>query len=180
MSKIILGIDPGYGRMGWGVIDFWGQKSEYVAADCLETAASLRFEQRLQAVFHEVSQLIKVYKPEALAVESLFFNTNAKTAILTSHARGVIVLAGVEAGLPVYDYTPLQVKQALVGYGRGDKKQVQTMLKFHLNLSELPRLDDACDALAVALTHAYTNRKITNYQWTIIKQNISTYIQIKK
>ena len=154
----ILGIDPGYAITGWGVIDFTDQKARFVASDCIKTATDLNFPRRLEIIYDEVVRLIKNYKIKALAAESLFFNTNPKTAIFVSQARGVVLLAGVKNHLPVFDYTPLQVKQALIGYGRGEKKQIQTMLKFHLGIKNLPRQDDACDALAVALTHAYTNQ----------------------
>lgn len=156
----ILGIDPGYGRIGWGIIDYSKRKAKYIACDCITTSKNSPFNDRLLTVFKAITDVIKKQKVEEIAVESLFFNTNQKTAILASHARGVIVLAGVMSGLPVFDYTPLQVKQALIGYGRADKKQVQDILKFHLQTEEVFKQDDAADAVAVALTHAYTNRRL--------------------
>ena len=160
MKNIILGIDPGYGRTGWGVIEKTDQDVKYLAAGCIETDPKSQFGDRLAVVYRQVCKLIKKFQPQALSVETLYFNKNAKTVILASQARGVIVLAGVENHLPVYDYTPLQVKQALVGYGRGEKQQVQSMLLYHLKITSLPKQDDACDALAVALSHAYTNQQL--------------------
>ncbi|NMC36366.1 crossover junction endodeoxyribonuclease RuvC [Candidatus Beckwithbacteria bacterium] len=156
----ILGIDPGYGRVGWGVISKDGSKTKYIDCSCFETKVGLPFARRLELIYVEITTIIKKFEIEEVAIESLFFNTNAKTAILAAHARGVIVLAGVQAGLPVFDYTPLQVKQALLGYGRAEKKQVQTMVQFQLQLKEKVKQDDAADGLAIALTHAFTNQKL--------------------
>jgi len=156
----ILGIDPGYGRVGWGVVEYKDNKAKYLDCGCIETPAKSLFSDRINTIFDEVSKVIKEYRIEEVAVESLFFNTNQKTAMLASQARGVIILAGVRSGLSVFDYTPLQVKQALIGYGRADKKQIQTMLAFHLQIKEDFKQDDAADAVAVALTHAYTNKRL--------------------
>ena len=156
----ILGIDPGYGRVGWGVINYDHKKAYFTACECIITDAKLPFTTRLEQVFDEVNDIIKRHGIDELAVESIFFNTNTKTAMLASQARGVILLAGIKAKIPVFDYTPLQVKQALIGYGRADKKQIQTMLQFHLQMKEIITQDDAADALAIALTHAYTNQRL--------------------
>ncbi|NMB56385.1 crossover junction endodeoxyribonuclease RuvC [Candidatus Beckwithbacteria bacterium] len=157
---LILGVDPGYGRVGLGIIDFDRNKASFVHAFCFETDKNLPFSQRLSLIFDEIDKVIKKYQIEALAVESLFFNTNPKTALFVAQARGVILLSGVKNKIFCFDYTPLQVKQALIGYGKADKKQIQQMLKFHLGVKDLPKQDDACDALAVALTHAYTNQSL--------------------
>jgi crossover junction endodeoxyribonuclease RuvC len=157
---IILGIDPGYGRVGWGLISFQKQKAEYIDCGLLETKVNSDFYLRIEKIYNFMQKIIKKYKPDVLAIESVFFNTNQKTAILTSQARGVIAIAGINQKLPVFDYTPLQVKNALIGYGRADKKQIQAMLSYHLTLKQKIKQDDAADALAVALTHAYTNQKM--------------------
>jgi len=157
----ILVIDPGYGRVGWSIISFEKQKAEYIACGLLETEANSDFYQRLKTIIEEIENIIDQYTPEVLAMESVFFNTNAKTAILTSQARGAIALCAIQKKLAIFDYTPLQVKNALIGYGRADKKQIQTILKYHLNLKEEIKQDDSADALAIALTHAYTNRRLS-------------------
>ncbi len=155
---IILGIDPGYGRVGWGVIDFTKQKAHYLDSGLIETKANSDFYIRLLEIVKKIEQIIKLYKPNDMAIESVFFNTNAKTAILASQAKGAISLVGLQKGLKIFDYTPLQVKNALIGYGRADKKQIQTILKYHLKLPNIITQDDTADALAIALTHAYTNQ----------------------
>ena len=160
MKQIILGIDPGYGRTGWAIISYSDNKPKLVAADLIETQKDSIFPQRINQIFDHISQLIDLYKPSCMAVESIFFQKNAKTAIDVSQARGVILLAGHRRDLPIYDYTPLQVKNALIGYGKGDKKQIIQILSFHLQQSKLPKQDDTCDAVAVALTHAYTNPRL--------------------
>jgi crossover junction endodeoxyribonuclease RuvC len=154
----ILGIDPGYARVGWGIIDYANNKPAYLSCDCIETPALKDFSLRLGAIYEQIEKIIEDNKVDCMAIENLFFNTNQKTAILVSQARGVIILAGVQAKIPVYDYTPLQVKNALIGYGRADKKQIQTMLKYHLNIKTDFKQDDAADAVAIALTHAYSNK----------------------
>lgn len=153
----ILGIDPGYGKVGWGIINFEKNKPEFIECDCIETKPNSSFPERINIIYDKILKIIKKNKIDCLAIESLVFNTNQKTAILVAQARGVIMLTGIKSKIPVFDYTPLQVKNALIGYGRADKKQVQTMLKFHLRIKQDFDQDDAADALAVALTHAYTN-----------------------
>ena len=122
------------------------------------TPAKTDLEDRLNTIFDELCRLISYYKAENLAVEELFFNTNVKTGIAVAHGRGVILLAGKKSGVPIYEYTPLQVKQAVVGYGRAEKQQVMAMVKMLLNLQKIPRPDDAADALAMAICHAHTLR----------------------
>ena len=151
---IILGIDPGTATTGFGIIEKKNDKIGLIACGCILTSAGLSLDRRLDSVFKDVSKLIEKYKPNALSCEEIFFFKNAKTVISVSHSRGVVLLAGRRAKIPVYEYTPLQVKQALTGYGRADKKQIQEMVKILLGLESVPRPDDAADAVAVAVCHA--------------------------
>ncbi|MEK7111433.1 MAG: crossover junction endodeoxyribonuclease RuvC [Patescibacteria group bacterium] len=148
---IILGIDPGFARMGWGLVNKTGAKFSLIDYGCLETSPETGLSDRLELIFDGVFKIIKKYKPDLAGVETLFFNTNAKTAVKVGEARGVLLLALKKSGVKVIDITPLQVKQAVAGYGRAEKTQVQKMVKALLNLKEIPRPDDAADALAVAL-----------------------------
>lgn len=153
----ILGIDPGIGRTGWGSITRI-QNSELRVQNygCIETSPTLDIEKRLQQVYQQIIDIIKKEKPDSIAIEELFFNTNAKTALIVGQARGVILLAAAEAHLRVGIYTPLQVKIAVTGYGRAEKHQVGTMIKTILNLPKIPTPDDVADALAIAITHAFS------------------------
>lgn len=153
---IILGIDPGTATTGYGIIKSEKGNIQAVAYGCILTKSSESLETRLAVIFDELTKIIKKFKPEMAAVEELFFASNTKTAISVGHARGVILLACSKAGAPVYEYTPLQVKQAVCGYGRGDKQQIQKMVKTLLNLEEIPKPDDAADGLAIAICHAHT------------------------
>ena len=153
---IILGIDPGYAIVGVGVINFDGNKFKVIDYFAITTKAGMSFEKRLKEIYDGVNEVIEKYKPTHMAIEELFFNDNAKTAIHVGQARGVIVLAGINNGLEIFEYTPLQVKQAVVGYGRADKAQVQQMTKALLNLNSVPKPDDVADALAIALCHAHS------------------------
>ncbi|MDO8886706.1 crossover junction endodeoxyribonuclease RuvC [Candidatus Oleimmundimicrobium sp.] len=155
---IILGLDPGLAITGFGVIDCKGNRLKPISYGCIRTEAKLSLPVRLDKVFKEMEILINKYNPQEVAVESLFFNSNAKTVFAVGQARGVALLAMARAGLPVSDYTPLQVKQAVVGYGRADKLQVQNMVKTLLCLSEYPKPDDAADALAIAICHAHSRK----------------------
>ncbi|MFH1291937.1 MAG: crossover junction endodeoxyribonuclease RuvC [bacterium] len=150
-SEIILGIDPGFGRIGWGVIIQEGKDWLPVNYGCIETDMKERFVDRLAELHKEVKKIIKKYKPTRMAVEDLFFFKNLKTAIKVGQARGVILLTGVENGLAIDEFTPLQVKQAITGYGRAEKKQMQKMVQAILSLKQPIESDDAADALAVAL-----------------------------
>lgn len=152
----ILGIDPGIGRCGWAVIESEGSKVKALGYGCIETHAKLSIEQRLEQVYREVGEILKKHKPDAFSIEELFFNNNAKTAFVVGQARGVILLAASQAGLPANIYTPLQVKIAVTGYGRAEKGQIGKMVKTILALKEVPKLDDTSDALAVALAHAFS------------------------
>ena len=158
---IILGIDPGYAIVGVGVIDFDGNKFKVIDYYAITTKADMAFENRLKVIYDGVNEVIAKYKPQHMAIEELFFNDNAKTAIHVGQARGVIVLAAVNNGVGVFEYTPLQVKQAVVGYGRADKLQVQQMTKALLNLNAIPKPDDVADALAIALCHAHSYNSAT-------------------
>ncbi len=152
----IIGIDPGIARTGWGVID--AQKTNCKVQDfgCIETHSSVSLPERLNILFRELQLTITQSKPQALAIEELFFNTNAKTALIVGQARGVVLLAAAQNNLPVAIYTPLQVKIAITGYGRAEKSQIGHMVKALLKLPVIPKPDDTADALAIALTHAFT------------------------
>ena len=153
---IILGIDPGYAIVGTGVVEYSGNKFRAIDYRAVTTEANMPFELRLKVIYDGVTQLINEYKPNFMSIEELFFNSNAKTAIAVGQARGVILLAAVNAGVPVFEYTPLQVKQAIVGYGRAAKNQVQQMVKAMLALSAVPKPDDVADALALAICHGHS------------------------
>jgi len=140
--------------MGYGILDYSGNRFTPVDYGCLRSTAGVPQHLRLQKLYNELNNLLKKYKPDCLAVEELFFNRNTKTALVVGQARGIVLLAAAEAGIEVYEYTPLQVKQAAVGRGRAEKGQVQYMVKIILNLPEIPRPDDVADALAVAICHA--------------------------
>ena len=152
----IIGIDPGYAIMGWGILDLKGNKFSVVDYGSITTDAGVDAAKRLQHIYAELGAIIAKYEPEEAAIEELFFNNNAKTVILVGEARGIAVLACANAGLNISEYTPLQIKQALVGYGRADKKQVQAMVKAILNLKEVPRPDDTADAVAAAICHGHS------------------------
>jgi len=156
----ILGIDPGIGRLGWGIVSHDKGVDSYIDSGCFETQANSDLPKRLLKIYDFLENLIKIYQPEALAVESLFFATNAKTAIDVAAARGVVLLAGKKARLPIFQYTPLQVKSTLTGYGQADKKQIQYMIGKILKLKEIPKTDDAADAVAIALTHAFNIKSV--------------------
>ena len=152
----IIGIDPGYAIMGWGILDLKGNKFSVVDYGSITTDAGVDAAKRLQHIYAELGAIIAKYEPEEAAIEELFFNKNAKTVILVGEARGIAVLACANAGLEISEYTPLQIKQALVGYGRADKKQVQAMVTAILNLKEVPRPDDTADAVAAAICHGHS------------------------
>ena len=149
----ILGIDPGTAIVGFGVIDVDGQKKTMIDAGVIRTPANQPLEIRLETIYSELNEIMKSNKPEVMVIEQLFFGRNVTTAISVSHARGVIILAGQQAGLQIEEFTPPQIKQALTGTGSADKKQVQEMVKLLLNLKEVPQPDDCADALAAALTY---------------------------
>jgi crossover junction endodeoxyribonuclease RuvC len=152
----IMGIDPGIAIVGFGLIDKQGSKLVPVQYGCIQTEAHTDSAVRLKMVYDSMVQLIDKYKPDAVAIEKLFFNRNVTTAMAVSQARGVLILAAVQQGLEIGEYTPLQVKQAVVGYGKAEKKQVQEMVKLFLHLSAVPKPDDVADALAIAICHAHS------------------------
>ncbi len=151
----ILGIDPGYAIMGYGILDFKGNKFTPVTYGSILTEAHTPNEERLMKLYDELTEIVKEYKPDAASIEELFYNTNATTAIMVGEARGMALLACAQNGVQINEYTPLQIKSSLTGYGRADKKQVQTMVKMILGLSEVPKPDDTADALAAAICHAH-------------------------
>ena len=149
----ILGIDPGYAIVGWGVLDYSNNKFTPIDFGAVTTEAGTPFELRLERIYDDVTAIIERYRPESMAIEKLFFNNNAKTAIDVSQARGVTLLAAVKQGIDIFEYTPLQVKQSVVGYGRAEKKQIIYMTRLILKLDSDPRPDDTADALAAAICH---------------------------
>ncbi|MDQ6693560.1 MAG: crossover junction endodeoxyribonuclease RuvC [Chloroflexota bacterium] len=165
MSSITLGIDPGTAIMGYGLVErvasvpgtTHGEELRMVEYGALYTPANAPLQERLPMLYDGLMQILKEYKPEWLAIEQLFFNKNVRTALAVGHARGVAILAGAHAGLGVSEYTPLQVKQAVVGYGRATKEQVQTMVRLLLQMDHIPRPDDAADALAIAICHIHSS-----------------------
>lgn len=153
---IILGIDPGIAIVGWGVIEYQSSRFKTIAYGAITTEAGLDVEVRLAQVYRELCEIITFYKPDEMAVEELFFNTNVTTGIAVAEARGVILLAGIQNALRIAEYTPLQVKSAIAGYGRAEKKQVMSMVASLLRLKNVPKPDDTADALAIAVCHAHT------------------------
>lgn len=157
----ILGIDPGLARTGWGVIEEGNNKPSAIDFGCIETDKSLSEPERIKIIYAQIMSIISKYSPDNLAIEKLFFNKNVKTALSVAQARGVVILAGINKNLTIDEYTPLQVKIAVTGYGRADKKQIGQMIKINFNLKDIPKPDDVSDALAIALTHA-VSYKIRN------------------
>lgn len=151
---IILGIDPGIAILGYGIIKYEYNKFTAIDYGAITTDSKQSMPDRLGLLYNGLEELIKIHRPQAFAVEELFFNKNVKTALTVGHARGVILLAAHQHNLNIFEYTPLQVKQAIVGYGRAEKKQVQQMVKILLHLNEIPKPDDVADALAIAICHA--------------------------
>lgn len=151
----VLGIDPGTGRVGWGLVNHEKGSDSLVECGCFETRVNSELPERLEKIYTFLTDLISDNKPDILAVESLFFEKNVKTAIDVGAARGVILLTGQKANLPIYQYTPLQVKSSLTGYGKAEKSQIQFMVTKILHLKEIPKPDDAADAVAIALTHLF-------------------------
>jgi len=160
----ILGIDPGVATVGFGIITETGGEPKPWQFGAITTPAGLRLALRLTQIHADVSELIATFKPDAIAVEELFFNTNLKTAVAVAHGRAAVILAGEEHGVPMFEYTPLQVKKAVAGYGRATKKQVMDMVRRILSMAEAPKPDDAADALAVAICHARYANSLMNIQ----------------
>ena len=161
---VILGIDPGLATIGWGVVDYSGSRFKVLGYGALETPAGVALEERLLMINQGMKELISRYRPEQMAVEELFFNTNITTGIRVAEARGVILMTAHAMGVKLFEYTPLQVKQAVVGYGRAEKKQVINMVTMLLGLSAPPKPDDTADALAIAICHAHSGAsRISGY-----------------
>jgi len=152
----ILGVDPGIARLGWAIVEVQRSKVESRSFGCIETSSKMSREKRLQEIFLELSRIIKKYRPEALSIEELFFGDNSKTAFVVGEARGIVLLTAAQSGLEIGFYTPLQVKLALTGFGRAQKPQIAQMVKTILKLDKIPKMDDTTDALAIALTHAFS------------------------
>ena len=159
----IIGIDPGYAIVGYGVIEYIDNKFKIVEYGAITTESNQNMNERFKSIHDDLNTIIERTKPEFLAIEELFFNSNQKTAINVAQARGVLLLSALNHGISVHEYTPLQVKQAVVGYGRAEKKQVQLLVKSILGLEKVPKPDDTADALAIAVCHAHSyNPRVQN------------------
>jgi len=154
----ILGIDPGLATVGYGVIEYHKGVFTTLSYGSVTTPAHTPVEQRLKTIHEDIDTIIKRFSPDEMAIEELFFNQNITTAITVAEARGVIIMTAAQNNVPVFEYTPLQVKQAVVGYGKAEKKQVMLMVSSLLKLAATPKLDDTCDALAIAVCHAHTGK----------------------
>lgn len=150
---IVLGIDPGYALMGWGVVEIIGSRMRLLGYGCIETKAGTPMQHRLRTLQLGVRDLVNIYHPDEVAFEELFFAQNVTTALMVGAARGAAIIAAAEYTENLYEYTPMQIKQAITGYGKADKKQIQQMVKLLLGMDELPKPDDAADAIACAITH---------------------------
>ena len=158
----ILGIDPGVATIGFGVVEAERNRQRLIKCGVITTPAHTSLPSRLEQIFRDMADLLDLFKPDAVSIEELFFNTNITTGIAVAHARGVILLACRIAGVQIFEYTPLQVKQAVTGYGKAEKKQVMDMVKRLCNLPAPPRPDDAADAVALALCHARSTTSLLN------------------
>ena len=154
----VIGVDPGIAITGWGVVEGDGVNLAMIACGVITTPAGTLLPERLQTIYHQLTGILGQYQPETAALEELFFSKNAKTALVVGHGRGVAMLALANANLSVTEYKPLEVKQAITGYGGADKRQMQQMIKLLLSLDDIPRPDDAADALAVAICHLHSAR----------------------
>ncbi|MGI5972015.1 MAG: crossover junction endodeoxyribonuclease RuvC [Oscillospiraceae bacterium] len=159
---LILGIDPGFAIIGFGLINSEGSRQTLLRYGVITTESGLPLPKRLFRIEQDMTELLDTLKPDCVAIEELFFNTNVKTALNVAQARGVIVATAERCGLPIFEYTPLQVKQTIAGYGRAEKKQVMEMTKRLLSLQNIPKPDDAADALAIALCHARSASSLLN------------------
>ena len=156
-NMVIFGIDPGYAIVGCGVVRYEKNNFFLMGYGAVTTDKDMTFNKRLTKIYDDITELLEKFKPDAVSIERLYFNTNQKTAIDVAQARGVIVLAVEKAGIPLFEYTPLQVKQSIVGYGRAEKQQVQEMTRMFLHLDKIPKPDDAADALALAICHGHAS-----------------------
>lgn len=159
---IILGIDPGVATIGFGLIESQGQKNRVIRYGVITTPAGLPLSERLLQISENMQDLLRQFPPDEMGVEELFFSKNVTTGIAVAHGRGIILLEAERQGIPIYEYTPMQVKQAVTGYGKAEKKQVMNMTQRLLKLKELPRPDDAADALAVAICHSRATSSLLN------------------
>ena len=152
----ILGIDPGFAIVGYSIVDYIGNKFVLVDCGAIITKSTESFPLRLTKIYNELNEIVEKYKPDTMSVEELFFNKNTKTAIHVAQARGVILIVGCKNNVDTFEYTPLQIKQAVTGYGRADKVQVQKMVQSILKIADLPKLDDITDSIAVGICHAHS------------------------
>ena len=157
-GMIVLGIDPGYALMGWGVVEANGSQMKLLGYGCIETKAGTPMQHRLRTLQLGIRDLTLMYRPDEVAFEELFFAQNVTTALMVGAARGAAIIAAAEYTENLYEYTPMQIKQAITGYGKADKKQIQQMVKMLLRMDELPKPDDAADAIACAITHCQAGR----------------------
>ena len=157
---IVLGIDPGYAIVGYGIVEYKNNRFAPITFGAVTTKAGVRFSSRLEKIYDDILQIMKNYKPEAVSIEKLFFNTNTTTAIDVAQARGVILLAAEKMQIPVFEYTPLQVKQSVTGYGKAEKTQVMELTRRLLNLEKCPKPDDTADALAMAICHCHCSSSL--------------------
>lgn len=171
----ILGVDPGYATVGFGVLDYDGRAFSVISFGAITTAPESDFPERLMTIHRDMTDLIRLYEPEALSVEKLFFNTNHTTGIDVAQARGVILLAAQQCGIKIYEYTPLQVKSSVVGYGRAEKRQIQEMTRSILRLKDIPKPDDAADALALAVTHGHYSASAAFSEYSKLSYNSGDY-----
>ncbi len=155
---IVLGIDPGYALMGWGVVESTGSSMRLLGYGCVETHAGTPMQYRLRTLQMGIRDLVSIYHPDDVAFEELFFSRNVTTALMVGAARGAAIIAAVEYTENLYEYTPMQIKQAVAGHGKADKRQIQEMVRLLLNMKEIPKPDDAADAIACAITHCQSGR----------------------
>lgn len=169
---VVLGIDPGYAIVGWGVIEYSHSRFKVLGYGAITTEAQTPFPERLQIIYNDMCYLFTKYKPEVMSMEKLFYNSNQKTVIDVAQARGVITLAAQMNNKKIFEYTPLQVKQSVTGYGRAEKKQVMEMTRSILNLPEVPKPDDTADALAMAICHAHCSGSAIGKLNNLLKKDI--------
>lgn len=169
---VVLGIDPGYAIVGWGVIEYSHSRFKVLGYGAITTEAQTPFPERLQIIYNDMCYLFTKYKPEVMSMEKLFYNSNQKTVIDVAQARGVITLAAQMNNKNIFEYTPLQVKQSVTGYGRAEKKQVMEMTRSILNLPEVPKPDDTADALAMAICHAHCSGSTIGKLNNLLKKDI--------
>lgn len=171
----IIGIDPGYAIVGFGIVDYDGRSFSVVNFGAITTTPDMAFPWRLKTIHDDMAEILNLYKPDVLSMEKLFFNTNHTTAIDVAQARGVIMLSAVECGVEISEYTPLQVKNSVVGYGRAEKKQVQEMVRSILKLKEVPKPDDTADALALAIAHGHYSGSAAFVEYAKLLRNSGDY-----